>query len=121
MNFKYTDEFITQAKTGKPYDSGNMPKEPYNLLINLIICVGIGLIASLIITGIWKSQLKSVAFQTQATSYLKPGSLNIANSRDFFLYRTVDRREKEKESSSGGSSTHKSSSGGTYGGKGGKF
>lgn len=118
---KYTDEFITQAKTGKPYDVGNMPKEPYDLPMSLLVSVGIGLLVSLIITSIWKGQLKSVAFQTQATSYLKPGSLSIANSRDFFLYRTVDCREKENESSSGGSSTHNSSSGGTYGGKGGKF
>jgi len=118
---KYTDEFITQAKTGNPYDVGNMPKEPYDLPMSLLVCIGIGFIVSLIVTGMWKGQLKSVAFQTQATSYLKPGSLSIANSRDFFLYRTVDRREKENESSSGGSSTHKSSSGGTYGGKGGKF
>ncbi|MBE6704426.1 MAG: TPM domain-containing protein [Ruminococcaceae bacterium] len=116
----YTDEFITQAKTGKPYDVGNMPKEPYSLPMSLLVSVGIGLLVSLIITSIWKGQLKSVAFQTHATSYLKPGSLSIANSRDFFLYRTIDRVEK-KNDSDGGSSTHKSSSGKNYGGGGGKF
>ena len=117
----YTDESIIQAKTGEPYDVGNMPKEPYSLGMSLVVSVAIGFIVSLIITGMWKSKLKSVALQTKAADYMKPDSLNIADSRDFFLYRTVDRREKENESSSGGSSTHKSSSGGTYGGKGGKF
>jgi uncharacterized protein len=68
----------------------------------------------------WKGQLKSVALQKRATDYMKPGSLNITDSRDFFLYRHIDRTEKA-EKSEGGSSTHTSSSGNTYGGKGGKF
>lgn len=115
-----TDEFITQAKTGEPYDVGNMPREPYSLGMSLVISLAIGFIASLIITGIWKGQLKSVANETKATSYMKRDSLNITNSRDFFLYRTVDCKEKQKDSD-GGSSTHTSSSGKTYGGGGGKF
>ena len=117
---KYTDEFITQAKTGEPYDVGNMPKEPYNLVMNLVISLAIGFIIAAIVTGIWKNQLKSVALQTRATSYMKQGSLNIEDARDFFLYRTINRVEKQRDSD-GGSSTHKSSSGKTYGGKGGKF
>jgi uncharacterized protein len=66
----------------------------------------------------WKGQLKSVALQKRATDYMKPGSLNITDSRDFFLYRHIDRREKADKSDS---DTHKSSSGGTYGGSGRKF
>jgi uncharacterized protein len=115
-----TDEFITQAKTGKPYDVGNMPKEPYSIGMSLVISIVIGFIISFIITGVWKGQLKSVALQTRASSYIKPDSLNITDSRDFFLYRHIDRTEKA-EKSEGGSSTHTSSSGNTYGGKGGKF
>ena len=117
---KYTDEFITQAKTGKPYDVGNMPKAPYDFTMSLVISLVIGFVVSGIITGMWKNQLKSVEMQRAASSYLKPGSLNISYTRDLFLYRTVNRTEKQKDSG-GGSSTHKSSSGTTYGGKGGKF
>ena len=117
---KYTDEFITQAKTGKPYDVGNMPKAPYNLGMSLVISLVIGFIVAAIVTGMWKGQLKSVALQTRATSNMKKDSLYIEDSRDFFLYRTLDRVEKQRDSD-GGSSTHKSSSGNTYGGKGGKF
>ncbi len=115
-----TDEFITQAKTGEPYDTGTLPKEPYSFGMSLVISLVIGFIISLIVTGLWKGQLNSVAYKTRATSYMKPGSLNISNSRDFFLYRTIDRREKPKNTG-GGSSTHTSSSGKTYGGGGGKF
>ena len=116
----YTDQFIEQAKTGKPYDVGHMPKEPYSLGMSLVISLAIGFIVSLIITGSWKSKLKSVAQVKSAANYIKPDSLNITASRDFFLYRHVDRRAKEKDSD-GGSTTHKSSSGRTYGGGGGKF
>ena len=116
---KYTDEFIVQAKTGKPYDTGNMPKEPYDLVKCLIVSLVIGFIAAFIITGNQKSKLKSVTHQTRATVYMKPDSLNITDSRDFFLYRTIDRTEKAEKSS--GSSTTTSSSGRTYGGGGGKF
>ena len=85
-----------------------------------MISLVIGFVVSGIITGMWKNQLKSVEMQRAASSYLKPGSLNISYTRDLFLYRTVNRTEKQKDSD-GGSSTHKSSSGTTYGGKGGKF
>ncbi len=117
---KYTDEFITQAKTGEPYDRGNMPKEPFSVGLNLLISFFIGLIIAAIVTSIWKSSLTSVKKQTEAANYQKAGSLNIGYSRDFFLYRHIDREEKESKSSDG-SSTHKSSSGKTYGGGGGKF
>ena len=117
---KYTDEFITQAKTGEPYDRGNMPKEPFSVVMSLVISFFIGLIIAAIITSVWKSSLTSVKMQAAAANYMKAGSLNIGYSRDFFLYRHIDREEKESKSS-GGSSTHKSFSGNTYGGGGGKF
>lgn len=117
---QYVDEFVVQAKTGKPYDVGNMPKEPYNLVMSLVISIIIGYVISCIINGKWKSTLNSVAHNTRAADYVKQGTFNVTASRDLFLYRTIDRREKpEKEN--GGSSTTKSSSGRTYGGGGGKF
>lgn len=118
----YTDEFITQAKTGTPYDVGNMPEEPYSFFGSLIVSLGIGFIVAFIVTGIWKSSLKSVARKTRATNYIKHGSLDITDARELFLYRTVDRRARPKnQSSGGGSTTHTSSSGRSYGGRGGKF
>ena len=118
---KYVDEFIVQAKTGEPYDVGNMPKEPYSIGFSLVVSLAIGFLISLIINTVWKSSLKSVELQTRASDYLKQDSLNITESRDFFLYRKVDCVEKSDNDSDGGSTTHKSSSGRTYGGGGGKF
>ena len=113
------DEFITQAKTGDPYDSHNLPKEPFSLVTNLLIAFGIGLVAAWIVTGSMKAKLKTVRQQAKADDYIASGSLQLTHSRDLFLYTHLDRQEKPQSDS--GSSTHTSSSGTTHGGGGGKF
>lgn len=113
------DEFITQAKTGDPYDSHNLPKDPFETGINLVIALVIGLVAALIATGSMKRKLKTVRQQVKADDYVAAGSMQLNYSRDFHLYTNISRREKPQSSS--GSSTHTSSSGATHGGGGGKF
>ena len=113
------DEFITQAKSGSPYDTHNLPKEPFNFLKNLIICFVIGLVIAAIATAIMKGKLKTVHAKAGAADYMKRGSLNVTQRQDLFLYRDVKRTAKPKSSS--GSSTHTSSSGSSHGGGGGKF
>lgn len=117
------DDFFTQAKAGKPYDVGHMPKEPFNIAWNLFVAVIVGFVIALIATGVMKGKLKTVRFQSAASNYVKANSMNVTESRDMFLYTHVDRRAKpqDTDSSSGGSSTHTSSSGTTHGGGGGKF
>lgn len=118
------DDFITQAKTGEPYDVGNLPKEPFWLVGSLAIALAAGFIIALIATGIMRSQLKTVYSRPVADNYIRKGSINITKRSDLFLYRHVSRREKPKDNGSkgpGSSSTHRSSSGSTHGGRGGKF
>lgn len=116
------DDFITQANNGAPYDVDNMPEAEFSFFGTLIIALGIGLVVAAIVCLVFALQLKSVHSQSAASNYVKPGSMHVTDSREFFLYRTVDRREKPKENtSSGGSSVHTSSSGRTHGGGGGKF
>ena len=114
------DEFLEQARNGKPYDTGNMPNDPGFLkaFVNTLpISLVIGVIIAFVVTGIMKSKLKSVRMQAAASNYVKEGSVNITSSSDNFLYRTVKKTERETSSSSGGgSSTHSSSSGSTHGG-----
>lgn len=113
------DDFIIQAKTGDPYDTHNLPKDPFAFGRGLIIALVIGLAAAWFATGKMKSKLKTVCQQAKADDYVAAGSLQLTHSRDLFLYTHLDRREKPKSSS--GSSTHTSSSGTTHGGGGGKF
>ncbi len=117
------DEFVTQAKTGRPYDVGNMPKEPYSFLLSLFVSVIIGGVVGFITVTVMKGQLKSVRFQTNSSQYMKRESLRMTRQHDHFLYSRVskERKPEPSESSGGGSSTHTSSSGSTHGGGGGKF
>ena len=114
------DEFITQAKSGDPYDTHNLPKEPFNVLMNLGICLVIGLIIGAVSTAVMKGKLKTVHAKAGAADYMKQGSLNVTLRQDLFLYRDVKRTEKPKSNGSG-SGSHTSSSGRSHGGGGGKF
>ena len=95
------DDFLAQAASGEPYGSGNLPKEPM-AWYSILIALGIGLVVALIVTGVMRSALKSVAMQ-HAAEYVRPGSLQLTRSQDIFLYRTVSRRERPKSSTSSGS------------------
>ena len=113
------DEFITQARSGSPFDKGDLPREPLSVIwIPISIVIGVAL--ALIVVGSMKGKLKTVRSQAAANSYLKKDSLAVTESSDLFLYHTVDRTKREKDNDSG-SSTHTSSSGTTHGGGSGKF
>ena len=114
------DTFITMAKSGNPFDADDLPEEPFPALRNLIICLVIGIIAGWIAVGKMKAELITVKQQTGAADYTRQGSMNVTQSRDIFLYRTVSKTVKS-DSDSNKSSTHKTSSGTTVGGGGGKF
>lgn len=130
---KLCDDFITQAKTGEPYDIDNLPDESFEPVWGLLCSLVVAFIISLIVTGVMKGQLKSVRSQSAADNYIKQGSLQLTKKNDLFLYKHIDRRKKPENNSSssssssrssgssGGSRTHTSSSGATHGGGGGKF
>lgn len=111
------DDFVSQAKDGEPYDSGNLPRGPYSM-VYLLISIAIGIVIAFIVVSVMKGQLKTVVRKTNAHDYMRAGSLQINDSRDIFLYRNVIRKHKPK---SNGSSTHVDSSGTSHGGKSFKF
>ncbi len=118
------DDYISQAKTGEPYDIQAPPPRKRFKPINIPISLIGGAVVAFIITGGYKSQLKSVRKQYAAAKYITNSRLNPALSNDLYLYSTVTKTAKPKESKSsggGGSSTHTSSSGRTHGGSSGKF
>lgn len=114
------DDFLThKEETGEPYNKGNLPKRPLSSIWYLYSLIG-GAVVALIVTGIMKSDLKSVEWKS-AGNYVKDGSLKVTESKDIFLYSHIDRQRKPEESSSSSTSTHTSSSGASHGGGGGKF
>ena len=112
------DDFINQARSGDPYDTHNLPEEPFDPVFTAIVALVIGLIVALIATGIMRSKLKSVRNKYEAADYVRPGSMQVTVAREIFLYRQVHRVPRPKD---GGSSTHRSSSGQTHGGGGRSF
>ena len=73
---QWTDAYVTAAREGHPYDVDNMPKEPFSI-VYLGVALVIGLVTALIVTGVMKSRLKSVAPQRDATDYVRQGSMKL--------------------------------------------
>lgn len=102
-------------------------KEPFDLLMAVLVSLGIGFLIAFIVVSVWKGQLNTVKFQPNASAYVKRDSLKLTQSNDTFLYHTVNRVPKVQHTSSGGGSMRsssggsRSSSGRSHGGRGGKF
>ena len=96
---KTADEILTATKDGAEF------KTPLPWQTILIA----SLIAGIVIAGLsvysMVSKLKTVRHQAAARNYVKENSLNLTQSRDLFLYRTLTRtpRPKSDSSSRGGS------------------
>lgn len=79
-------------------------------IIPLVVSIGLGiLLAFLIPMKSLKRQLKSVRMQPEASSYVRPESMNLTHDRDIFLYRTVTKTEKPKNNSNNSSGSSGSS------------
>lgn len=116
----YCDDFVRQARTGKPYDTNNAFREPFDWTGKLLISFVVALVIALIAVGSMTRKMKSVRAKESAADYTVAGSLSVSRSHEQFLYRNVSRTARA-QSSGGGSSTHSSSSGASHGGGGGKF
>lgn len=114
----FADDFIKEAKNGKPYDTNHTRKTLFDYVFGIGVSFGIGLIIAIIVTLTIKSKYKPVRLKAEANDYLKKDSLVLNKSHDNFLYTHVT-RTRRKSDSGGGSSTHTSSSGSTHGGGGG--
>ncbi len=85
-----------------------------------------GLVIGLLVALYMKSKLLIAKPQRSADRYALPGSLQLYDSSDIFLYQTVTRTRIQQNKSGGGGgggggSTFRSSGGGSYGSRGGKL
>ena len=120
---KMASEFLDEYESGgRVYDYNYLYKEKMSFQQRLLISLGVGLVAALIVLGILFAQLKSVGTERRAKEYVRDGSFHVTRSRDVFLYRNVTRRKIERNhSGSGGSRTHRTSGGRRAGGRTGSF
>ncbi|MDO4976130.1 MAG: TPM domain-containing protein [Eubacteriales bacterium] len=112
------EDFVKEARKGRPYDTGHLPKKNRSILY-LLGSIVLGCVSALSSSSAKRAQHTSVHKQASAANYVTENQ--ITNSRDVFLYRTVNRIKKPEKSSSSGSGAHVSSSGSMHGGKSGKF
>lgn len=100
------DEFAYQCAY---YLDGQINGFPFAHGRTLLIAIIVGLAIGLIVAFSLKGQLKSVRIQRQANDYVKPGSMQLRQHSDLFLYNTVRRTRRESSNSSrsgGGGSRH---------------
>ncbi len=116
----YVNAFKTFIDECEYEINGEINGFPFAFGANLCISLVIGFVIALIVTGIWRGQLKSVRQQKNANSYTKTGSKQITLSNDLFLYSTVTRTPKPQNNGNGGSRGI-SSGGSSRGGAGGSF
>lgn len=90
-------------------------EDPFEVGSTLLVCLIIGLVAALIVTGIFRAQLRSVRRKAEARDYLVPGSMVVTQAYEMFLYSNISRIRRQQNS------THRSSSGRSHSGGGGRF
>lgn len=105
--------FATQCEEAIDIYHNGEPFEFFPILFGSLI---LGLIVALIATGVMRRKLKSVRNQRAAANYVRPGSMQLTQSADLYLYSRVSRIKKPENNNSG-----RSFSGTSHGGRGGKF
>lgn len=120
------EEIYTTGTLSHMVTGGGEEKSGPNYFLLVAFVAIVGLIAGFASMGSAVKNMQTVEKATQANTYVKPGSLNITNRRDHFLYMTQTRvysPRSENKSSGGGSSSFSGSSGGggSFSGGGGKF
>lgn len=125
--FMVEDGYMYEVRPEKP---GPEPDRSLPLLETGVSSGVTGLLASLVYVSRERRKLRSVNARSQASEYYRKGSMDLTESRDIFLYRSVSRTRIQRTTTSsgghsggggGGSHVHISSSGHTHGGGGGHF
>lgn len=116
------DTMLSQAENGKPYDVDNKIQEKHGFnFLGGVLSLIMGAVTAAFPTLAMKNNLKSVNNQVRASSYVRQGSLNLAQKSDSFVYRHIASVPIIRDDSNGGSSVHMSHGGMSHGGGGGKF
>lgn len=109
------DEFIAEYEKGTPYDTNHKKMGFFDYLIRFGVPLGAGLVVGIIAVFVVNKKYKPVQLKAEANDYLIPGSLQVHNAYDRFIYTHVTRTAKPKNNSSS------SSDSGSFGSTGGKY
>ena len=97
LSDNYDTAAINETGDTQGDDSDEAPVATRDIVIAVCISVVIGIIIGFIGSGIMKSKLKSVSYQSGAADYVVPDSFKLNDSRDVYLYSTVTKTERQTD------------------------
>ena len=97
LSDNYDTAAINETGDTEDDDSDEAPVSTRDIVIAVCISVVIGIIIGFIGSGIMKSKLKSVSYQSGAADYVVPDSFKLNDSRDVYLYSTVTKTERQTD------------------------
>lgn len=97
LSDNYDTAAINETGNTDSDDSDKAPVATRDIVIAVCISVVIGIIIGFIGSGIMKSKLKSVSYQSGAADYVVPDSFKLNDSRDVYLYSTVTKTERQTD------------------------
>lgn len=97
LSDNYDTAAINETGDTEDDDSDKAPVATRDIIIAVCISVVVGIIIGFIGSGIMKSKLTSVRYQSGATDYVVPDSFKLNDSRDIYLYSTVTKTERSTD------------------------
>lgn len=97
LSDNYDTAAINETGDTESDDSDEASVSTRDIVIAICISVVIGIIIGFIGSGIMKSKLKSVSYQSGAADYVVPDSFKLNDSRDVYLYSTVTKTERQTD------------------------
>ena len=95
LSDNYDTAAINETGETEGDDSDKAPVATRDIII--AVCVVVGIIIGFIGSGIMKSKLTSVRYQSGAADYMVPDSFKLNDSRDVYLYSTVTKTERQTD------------------------
>lgn len=97
LSDNYDTATINETGETDSDDSDKSPVATRDIIIAVCISVVVGIIIGFIGSGIMKSKLTSVRYQSGAADYIVPDSFKLNDSRDVYLYSTVTKTERQTD------------------------
>ena len=97
LSDNYDTAAINETGETEGDDSDKPPVATRDIIIAVCISVVVGIIIGFIGSGIMKSKLTSVRYQSGAADYMVPDSFKLNDSRDVYLYSTVTKTERQTD------------------------
>lgn len=118
------DSYLTQYEQGRPFDNyggETTEKKSGFSLMGLLAGIGGGALFGGVPLAKAKREIKNVRSNNQAANYVRPGSLQMYDNREVFLYQNVNRvpiprNTDNRGGMGGGTTTHTGVGGNTFSG-----